>query len=220
MNRLFGNAKPAAPKATLSDANATMEKRGESLDTKIQKMDSELFRYTEQVCSSAVTGRPPGGQSGLTHIQHHIAQHTPPYLAPDKPPPFPAHQSTPLRPPVDLGVQQVLLARASRGGCLHLTGGGEANPKSHFKRIARRGSALPSALAPSGVSIFRQSSQPCTAFRWRAMDCSHTAATPCYYQLKKMKPGPAKASVQKRAMAILKQVRESYTILDCALTSL
>jgi hypothetical protein len=50
MSRFFGNAKPAAPKATLADANATMEKRGESLDTKIQKLDSELFRYTEQVC--------------------------------------------------------------------------------------------------------------------------------------------------------------------------
>lgn len=50
MSRFFGNAKPAAPKPTLADANATMEKRGESLDTKIQKLDSELFRYTEQVC--------------------------------------------------------------------------------------------------------------------------------------------------------------------------
>jgi len=49
MNRLFGTAKPAAPKPTLEDANASMEKRGESLDQKIMKLDKELARYTEQM---------------------------------------------------------------------------------------------------------------------------------------------------------------------------
>ena len=49
MDRLFGKAKPAAPKPTLQDAAGSMEKRGESLDTKIQKLDKELARYTEQM---------------------------------------------------------------------------------------------------------------------------------------------------------------------------
>jgi len=49
MNRLFGTAKPAAPKPTLQDATASMDKRGESLDQKIMKLDKELARYTEQM---------------------------------------------------------------------------------------------------------------------------------------------------------------------------
>jgi len=49
MNRLFGQAKPAAPKPTLQDASASMEKRGDTLDTKIQKLDKELARYTDQM---------------------------------------------------------------------------------------------------------------------------------------------------------------------------
>mmetsp|Transcript_49726 Transcript_49726/g.106256 ORF Transcript_49726/g.106256 Transcript_49726/m.106256 type:complete len:224 (-) Transcript_49726:899-1570(-) len=49
MNRLFGSAKPAAPKPTLQDASASMDKRGESLDQKIMKLDKELARYTEQM---------------------------------------------------------------------------------------------------------------------------------------------------------------------------
>ena len=50
MNRLFGtSAKPAAPKPTLQDASASMEKRNESLDSKIGKLDKELQRYTEQM---------------------------------------------------------------------------------------------------------------------------------------------------------------------------
>jgi len=50
MNRLFGTAaKPAAPKPTLQDASANMEKRNESLDSKIGKLDKELQRYTEQM---------------------------------------------------------------------------------------------------------------------------------------------------------------------------
>ena len=49
MNRMFGTAKPKAPKATLADASATMEKRGESLDGKIMKLDKELSRYVDQM---------------------------------------------------------------------------------------------------------------------------------------------------------------------------
>ena len=49
MNRLFGSAKPAAPKPTLEDASSNLEKRGESLDTKIMKLDKELARYIEQM---------------------------------------------------------------------------------------------------------------------------------------------------------------------------
>ena len=49
MDRMFGKAKPAAPKATLQDAHDSMEKRGEGIDTKIMKLDKELGRYTEQL---------------------------------------------------------------------------------------------------------------------------------------------------------------------------
>ena len=49
MNRLFGTAKEAPPKPTLQDASSSLEKRGESLDTKIGKLDKELQRYTEQM---------------------------------------------------------------------------------------------------------------------------------------------------------------------------
>merc|ERR1719473_405603 len=49
MNRLFGTKKEAAPKPTLQDAQATMEKRGESLDQKIEKLNKELSRYTDQM---------------------------------------------------------------------------------------------------------------------------------------------------------------------------
>lgn len=49
MNRLFGSSKPAAPKPTLGDATASMEKRGESIDAKLSKLDAELNRYTTQM---------------------------------------------------------------------------------------------------------------------------------------------------------------------------
>ena len=49
MNRLFGTAKPQAPKPTLQDASSSMDKRNESLDSKIGKLDKELQRYTEQM---------------------------------------------------------------------------------------------------------------------------------------------------------------------------
>lgn len=42
MDRLFGKAKPAPPKPTLQDAHDSMEKRGESIDQKIMKLDKEL----------------------------------------------------------------------------------------------------------------------------------------------------------------------------------
>jgi len=49
MDRLFGKSKPPPPKPTLSDATKSMEARGESIDSKIQKLDKELARYTEQM---------------------------------------------------------------------------------------------------------------------------------------------------------------------------
>jgi len=49
MNRLFGTSKPAAPKPTLQDAAGTAEKRGESIESKIAKLDKELARYTAQM---------------------------------------------------------------------------------------------------------------------------------------------------------------------------
>merc|ERR1719389_1153193 len=49
MNRLFGTKKETAPRPTMQDAMGSMEKRGETLDTKIGKLDKELARYTEQM---------------------------------------------------------------------------------------------------------------------------------------------------------------------------
>ncbi|KAL3922327.1 MAG: hypothetical protein SGPRY_004599 [Prymnesium sp.] len=49
MDRLFGKSKPAAARPTLQDAHSSMEKRGESIDQKIMKLDKELGRYTEQL---------------------------------------------------------------------------------------------------------------------------------------------------------------------------
>merc|ERR1719181_1655332 len=49
MNRMFGTQKPKAPRPTLQDAAGSMEKRGETLDQKIMKLDKELARYTTQM---------------------------------------------------------------------------------------------------------------------------------------------------------------------------
>ena len=93
--------------APRQDATSSLEKRGESLDTKIGKLDKELARYTDQAA----------------------------------PPP---------NPPRALPCTARSVARASSGAHAH-------------------------------------------------------SARACRRQMKKMKPGPAKQSVQKRALAILKQ---------------
>merc|ERR1719389_1537556 len=49
MNRLFGTKKETAPRPTMQDAMGSMEKRGESIDSKITKLDKELQRYTDQM---------------------------------------------------------------------------------------------------------------------------------------------------------------------------
>jgi len=49
MNRLFGTKKEAPPRPTLADGTGVLEKRGESLDQKIMKLDKELARYTTQM---------------------------------------------------------------------------------------------------------------------------------------------------------------------------
>merc|ERR1712063_168708 len=49
MSRLFGTAKPQAPKPTLQDTTVTMERRLGSLDQKIMEKDKELARYTGQM---------------------------------------------------------------------------------------------------------------------------------------------------------------------------
>ena len=49
MNRLFGTSKGGAPKPTLGDATDTMGKRAEHIDEKINKLDKELMRYTDQM---------------------------------------------------------------------------------------------------------------------------------------------------------------------------
>jgi len=49
MDRLFGKAKPAAPKPTMGDVSETLEKRGNTQDERIMKLDKELARYTAQM---------------------------------------------------------------------------------------------------------------------------------------------------------------------------
>merc|ERR1712137_1126542 len=61
MSRLFGTAKPQAPKPTLQDTTVTMERRLGSLDQKIMEKDKELARYTGQVMSKMKPG--PAKQS-------------------------------------------------------------------------------------------------------------------------------------------------------------
>ena len=52
MNRLFGTAKPQAPKPTLQDASASMDKRNESFDSKIGKLDKEVSPKITFLCSA------------------------------------------------------------------------------------------------------------------------------------------------------------------------
>lgn len=49
MNRIFGQAKPAAPKPTLNDAVGKVDSRGQAVEQKIAKLDQDLQKYTEQM---------------------------------------------------------------------------------------------------------------------------------------------------------------------------
>ena len=49
MNRLFGSGKPKAPAPTLSDAIASADARGESVEKKISKLDAELLKFKTQM---------------------------------------------------------------------------------------------------------------------------------------------------------------------------
>lgn len=49
MNRLFGSGKPKAPAPTLTDAIASTDARGESVEKKISKLDAELLKYKTQM---------------------------------------------------------------------------------------------------------------------------------------------------------------------------
>jgi len=49
MNRIFGNAKPQAPKPTLNDAVGKVDSRGQAVEQKIAKLDQDLAKYTEQM---------------------------------------------------------------------------------------------------------------------------------------------------------------------------
>lgn len=49
MNRLFGKGKPTAPGPSLSDVAKGVESRAEAYDKKIQVLDTELFKYREQM---------------------------------------------------------------------------------------------------------------------------------------------------------------------------
>jgi charged multivesicular body protein 5 len=49
MHRLFGKKKPEGPKPTLDDASNSMTKRGDTIDQKIAKLDSELMKYKQQM---------------------------------------------------------------------------------------------------------------------------------------------------------------------------
>ncbi|CAF0869115.1 unnamed protein product [Brachionus calyciflorus] len=49
MNRIFGSRKPAAPAPNLNDCIANIDNRGESIEKKIQKLDQEIAKYTDQM---------------------------------------------------------------------------------------------------------------------------------------------------------------------------
>lgn len=49
MNRLFGKSKPKVAGPTLDDAAKSMEARGETVDTKVAKLDAELIKYKQQL---------------------------------------------------------------------------------------------------------------------------------------------------------------------------
>lgn len=49
MNRLFGRGKAKEPPPNLTDCIANVDSRGESIDKKILKLDSELIKYKDQM---------------------------------------------------------------------------------------------------------------------------------------------------------------------------
>nr|AAD27743.1 CGI-34 protein [Homo sapiens] len=49
MNRLFGKAKPKAPRPSLTDCIGTVDSRAESIDKKISRLDAELVKYKDQI---------------------------------------------------------------------------------------------------------------------------------------------------------------------------
>jgi len=49
MNRLFGTSGQRAPPPSMTDAIANLDRRGDSVEKKIQKLDVELKKYQEQM---------------------------------------------------------------------------------------------------------------------------------------------------------------------------
>lgn len=49
MNRIFGSRKPQPQAPNLNDCIANIDSRGESVDKKIQRLEQELSKYTEQI---------------------------------------------------------------------------------------------------------------------------------------------------------------------------
>ncbi|XP_037483805.1 vacuolar protein sorting-associated protein 60.1-like isoform X2 [Triticum dicoccoides] len=49
MKKIFGAKKSRDPPPTIQDATNQINKRGESMDEKIKKLDEELARYKEQI---------------------------------------------------------------------------------------------------------------------------------------------------------------------------
>lgn len=49
MRRVFGVKKEKAPAPTLEESNERLNKRGESVDSKVAKLDAELLKYKEQI---------------------------------------------------------------------------------------------------------------------------------------------------------------------------
>uniref|UniRef100_A0A2P2JZV3 Charged multivesicular body protein 5-like n=1 Tax=Rhizophora mucronata TaxID=61149 RepID=A0A2P2JZV3_RHIMU len=49
MRRMFGVKKDKEPPPSIQDASDRINKRGESVDEKIKKLDAELARYKEQI---------------------------------------------------------------------------------------------------------------------------------------------------------------------------
>jgi hypothetical protein len=49
MKRVFGAKKDKTPAPTVEEATERMNKRGDTVDEKIKKLDAELFKYKEQI---------------------------------------------------------------------------------------------------------------------------------------------------------------------------
>eukprot|EP01004_Peranema_trichophorum_P008324 NODE_7077_length_813_cov_25.576812_g6472_i0.p1 GENE.NODE_7077_length_813_cov_25.576812_g6472_i0~~NODE_7077_length_813_cov_25.576812_g6472_i0.p1 ORF type:complete len:217 (-),score=51.77 NODE_7077_length_813_cov_25.576812_g6472_i0:124-774(-) len=68
MQRIFGVGKKKAPAPSIADTSAVLEKRGESLESKIAKLEKELIGYKEQMAKV----RPGPAQNRIKQKALHV----------------------------------------------------------------------------------------------------------------------------------------------------